>query len=119
MKKHLPLIAVFTIASAVMLCGVMVFFKPISEINSTIFAVAHPIGLVIYMGLSSAIFQWAFVELRSSAKAAIVVVAPQIVLIIDLSVRGERSWLTTLAGAVLLCVTWGVASFVHKKLHAR
>ena len=57
MKRYKPLFALFVVASAVMLFGVLVFFKPISELDFHTFAVSPSVGLLVYMGLSAMIFQ--------------------------------------------------------------
>ncbi len=77
-----------------MLLGAVFFFRPLSELDTSAAAAAPVIALLVYMGLPVLTFYWVCVELRSSYKAAFVVIAPQSVFIADLALRGERGWNT-------------------------
>ena len=101
------------------MAGVLLFFQPVTH-GDTGFIQVHPIvGVLSYTGLCAAIFLWAAAETRSSYKAAFILIAPQVALIIDLTFRAERGLITGLAGIVLLIFTWLLVGYVHSFLSIR
>ena len=108
--KHF--LAAFATAVVANLVGVFLFFRPISEGDTARLSVHPAVGLLVYVGLCAALFDWGARQLRSPYKSAFFVAAAQFVLIVDLTLRGERGWITTLAGGVLLAVTWAAVAFV-------
>ena len=105
--------AAFIVAFIANLVGVLLFFKPIAESDTSIVHVHPALGLLVYVGLCIALFEWAARQMNSVYKAAFIVAAPQFVLGVDLAFRGERGLLTVAAGAILLAVTWAVVPYVY------
>ena len=116
MKNYKAIAGAFFTTAVVTLLGVLLFFKNISESDTTSVTVSPLLGLIIYCGFCTAIYQWAILELRNVYKAAIVVALPQFALIVDLTLRGERGVYTTIAGGVLLLITWASVAFIYSKL---
>ena len=117
MKNYKPIVGAFFTAAVVTLLGVLFFFKKVSESDTSLVTVPPLIGLVIYIGFCTAIYQWAVLEMKNVYKAAIVVALPQFALIVDLTLRGERGVYTTIAGGILLLVTWTSVAFIYSKLN--
>ena len=117
MKNYKPIVGAFFTAAVVTLLGVLFFFKKVAESDTSLVTAPPLLGLVIYSGFCTAIYQWAFHEMRNVYKAAIVVALPQFALIVDLTLRGERGVYTAIAGGVLLLVTWASVAFIYSKLN--
>jgi len=117
MKNIKPIIGAFITTFIVTLLGVFLFFKKIEESDTSSVEVSPLIGLIIYSGICTAIFQWAMLEMKNVYKAAMVVALPQLALIIDLMIRGERGVYTALAGGALLFITWASVAFIYSKLN--
>ena len=112
MKKVIP-VALVTLSSLVItLLGVIFFFKPVEASDTSILSLPPYFGLA-YIFLCVAIYLWAHKQLGNCYKAALVVTLPQVALIIDLMIRGDRGMTTTVAGSLLLFVTWFVTAFAH------
>ena len=92
------------------------FFRPISEADTVSGEWPAPLALAIYAGLSIWLMDWAAQRTNSSYSAAFVVAASQSILILDLAARGERGFLTALAGIALVAITWFAVAFVHSRL---
>ena len=108
-----PLVAAFVTALTITLLGVLLFFKPIAE-SDTSFVSVHPaIGFLIYLVLSIGLFSWATKEMGNVYKGAFIVAAPQFIFIIDLTLRGERGLPTAAAGTLLLTVTWLAVAYAY------
>ena len=117
MKNIKPLIGAFITTFIVTLLGVFLFFKKIEESDTSSVVVSPLIGLIIYSSICTAIFQWAMLEMKNVYKAAMVVALPQLALIIDLMIRGERGVYTAVAGGALLFITWTSVAFIYSKLN--
>jgi len=116
--KHpsFPVITSFIAAVAVMLVGVFFFFEPIAKIDTSFISVHPAVGLLVYVGLSMLLFVWATNLSKSVYKGALLVVAPQAILILDLAMRGNRGIVTAIAGVVLLFFTWFVVGLIYSRL---
>ena len=116
MKNLSAFALVLSVSSLITLAGVFLFFQPIAESDDTVLILPPAAGL-IYLFLCACIYLWAFNQIRSSYKAAMVLALPQIALIIDLLLRGDRGLLTTVAGSGLLLATWLITAAVHSRFH--
>ena len=112
-KRAKPLIAAFIAALIANLFGVLLFFKPITEGDTSIVSIHPAIGLLIYVGLCISFFEWAVRQMHSVYKAAFMTAAPQFILIVDLTLRGERGLLTATAGTILLAATWIFIAYIY------
>lgn len=113
LKQATAVIAAFVTAFAATLCGVLFFFKPIADDDTSVVSFHPALGLLAYVGLCVVLFAWASKEMRSAYKGAFMVAAPQVVFAFDLAFRGERGLLTAAAGAILLIATWLLVAFVY------
>ncbi|MEM7281103.1 MAG: hypothetical protein AAF438_05705 [Pseudomonadota bacterium] len=111
-----PVIASFITALFANLLGVLLFFNPISEGDTTLITVHPAIGLIVYVGLCIGLFQWAVTHMGNAYKAAFLLGASQMALVVDLTLRGQRGVLTGLAGCALLVATWLAVAYVYSKL---
>lgn len=108
-----PIVAAFVTAVIANLVGVLLFFKPISD-GDTSFVSVHPaVGLLVYVALCIALMEWANRQMSSVYKAAFIVAAPQFILVADLTLSGKRGSLTAAAGTVLLAATWVLVAFIY------
>lgn len=78
-KSILP---AFTAALLANLVGVFFFFKPIAEGDTSTVSIHPAVGLLVYVGLSIALLEWARRRLGNVYKAAFMVAAPQFSLLI-------------------------------------
>ncbi len=115
-NRSAPLIGAVVIALIANLFGVLFFFKPIAEGDTSIVTVHPAFGLLIYVILCVWLFDWSARQMKSPYKSAFVVGASQAILVTDLMFRGERGVLTAVAGAILLLVTWSCVAFVYSRL---
>ncbi len=116
MQKLTRLLASFLTMGIVTILGVVVFFRPIAEVDKASAAWPAPIALAIYAGLSVLLLDWAAQRLRSSYSAAFIIAAAQFIFVVDLLARGERGLLTAVAGALLLTISWSGVAFVHSRI---
>ena len=119
MLKAKQLIASFITMALVTIGGVLLFFRPIAESETASSPWPAPIALEVYSGLSILLHDWAAQQLRSSYSAAFIVAGSQAIFVIDLLARGERGYLTALAGVTLLVVTWLGVAFVHTRFKGK
>lgn len=112
-KRAKPLIAAFIAALVANLFGVLLFFKPVTEGDTSIVSIHPAIGLLIYIGLCISLFAWATKQMRNVYKGAFMIAAAQFILVVDLTLRGERGLLTAAAGTILLTVTWIFIAYVY------
>jgi hypothetical protein len=116
--RRKALLAAFVAALVANLVGVLLFFNPVTEGDSS-FILVHPaLGLLVYVVLSIALFDWTARQIGSAFKSGFVVAASQVILVIDLTMRGQRGWLTALAGIVLLAFTWVFVSYVYSRFNS-
>ena len=112
-KRAKPIIAAFFAAIFANIFGVLLFFKPVSEGDTSIISVHPAISLLVYVGLCVSLLEWATRQMNSVYKGAFIVAAAQFALVIDLTLRGERGWITAAAGTILLAATWTVVAYVY------
>jgi drug/metabolite transporter (DMT)-like permease len=115
MFKTTQLIASFITMIVLTIGGVLLFFRPIADSDIASNPWPAPIALAVYSGLSILLMDWAAQRLKSSYAAAFIVAGAQVIFIIDLLARGERGYLTALAGVVLVAATWVSVAFVHSR----
>ena len=96
--------------------GVVFFFRPIAA-NDTPSGESVPpvLGLLTYVLLSVAVLDWASRRFGEPVRIALVIAAAQIILVIDLVLRGERGVATGAAGSALIIVTWLAMGFVYRR----
>ena len=112
-NRSKSLIAAFVAALIANLLGVLLFFRPITEGDTSVVSVHPAIGLLVYVGLCIGLFDWATKQMANVYKGAFIVAAPQFVFIADLTLRGERGLLTAAAGTLLLMATWFVVAYAY------
>ncbi len=119
MKSKLkPIVASSIAALVVTLVGVLFFFKPLTD-GDVSFVTVHPVvGLVVYLSLCMWLFVWATDQTGSTYKGAFIVAAPQFIFILDLMFRGNRGFVTTLAGTTLLVLTWLIVAYIYSRLES-
>lgn len=104
------------VAVAVNFFGVVFFFRPIAEADSVGGALPPPaIGFLVYVLLSVLVLDWAIQRFGQPVKVALVIALSQIILVIDLVLRGERGLATGAAGSVLILVTWITMGFAYSR----
>jgi hypothetical protein len=105
-------------ASAITLSGVIFFFQPVAESDTAtgIAPLPAPVAFLIYVGLCVALFDWLALQMRSATKAAFALATSQFVLVVDLTLRGERGFVTLIASGVLLAATWSGVAYVYSRL---
>jgi len=109
----------FVLVAILTLVLVLFFFEPVSAQDNTSLEF-HPVfGFLVYVSLCVGIFEWGRRELTSPYKAAVVVAAPQIALIVDLVLRGARGPVSGGAGVAMLLVIWAVVASCHGWLSKR
>jgi hypothetical protein len=77
----------------------------------------HPaVNLLVYVGLTVALFDWTARQMRSAYKAAFVVAAAQMFLVnVDYVLSGKRGVVTAGASTVLMVVTWLAVAAVYSR----
>jgi hypothetical protein len=116
MSRWKPILAALVTAFVANLVGVLLFFKPIADGDTGRFEINPAAGLFTYVVLCVALFDWTARQIESAYKAAFIVAGSQLILVIDLMLRGERGLATAAAGAVLLAVTWVPIAYVYTRL---
>lgn len=107
----------FVMVGVVTLLGVVLFFRPIAEADPPGSAlVSAPLGLMAYAALSVLLYDWAVRRTRGYFATAFIIGASQYILVIDLTLRGERGLATAGASAVLIFLTWVSVAFVYRWL---
>ena len=120
MKGRFGAIVAAAVASAVVnLVGVFFFFRPIAEADTPFGEPVPPaLGLLVYVSLSVLVLDWASRRFGQPVKAALVIAAAQVLLIVDLTLRGDRGVATGAAGSLLTVCTWLAMGFVYGKVFA-
>lgn len=103
------------VAVVVNFFGVVFFFRPIAEADSVGALPPPAIGFLVYILLSVLVLDWASQQFGQPVKVALVIAASQIILVVDLVLRGERGPATGAAGSVLILVTWITMGFAYSK----
>lgn len=115
-RRMTALVAAALVAVAVNFFGVVFFFRPIAEADSVGGWLPPPaIGFLVYVLLSVLVLDWAIRRFGEPIKVGLVIALAQIILIIDLVLRGERGVATGAAGALLVLVTWTAMGFAYGK----
>lgn len=111
------ILATFVCAALVNFLGILFFFLPIAESDTTARPLVPPIiGFPVFVVLIVALFDWAARHMRSAAKAAFVVGASQFILVnIDFVLSGKRGLLTAAASTVLMVVTWVSMAYIYSR----
>lgn len=115
-RRITALIAAALVAVAVNFFGVVFFFRPIAEADSVGGWLPPPtIGFLVYVLLSVLVLDWAIRRFGKPIKVGLVIALSQIIMIIDLVLRGDRGVATGAAGALLVLVTWTAMGFAYGK----
>lgn len=100
--------------------GVVFFFRPIAASDTPSGELLPPVlGLLSYVLLSVAVLDWACRRFGHPIRIALVIAASQIILVVDLVLRGERGVATGAAGSALILCTWLAMGFVYRKALSR
>ena len=108
--------AAFLAAATVNLVGVLFFLDPIAKSDSTPDRplVAPAVGFLVYVVLSTALFDWTARQMGNAYRAAIVIATSQFIVInVDFVLSGKRGLTTGAASTVLIFVTWGCIAFAY------
>jgi len=117
MKRVTAIVAAALVAMAANFFGVVFFFRPIAEGDAGVGLVPPPaIGFLIYVLLSVFVLDWAVQRFGQPFRVGLVIAASQIILVVDLVLRGERGFATGAAGAILILVTWTAMGFAYRKV---
>lgn len=101
-------------AVVVNFAGVVFFFRPIAEGDAAAGPLLPPaLGFLVYIALSVLALDWVSRQIGGAVRAGLVVALGQILLLLDLVLRGERGVTTGAAGAALVLVTWTVMGAVY------
>jgi hypothetical protein len=93
----------------------MFLFRPIEEADQARSAlISAPRNLAAYTALSVFLYDWAVRRTRGFFATAFVIGAAQYILVIDLTLRGERGLATAGASAVLIFATWVSVAYVYR-----
>jgi hypothetical protein len=114
-KRVTAVIAAAMVAVFVNFFGVVFFFRPISEGDSVGWVPPPLISFLVYVALSVIVLDWAVQRLGKPMKVAVVIALSQVILVIDLVLRGDRGVATGAAGVVLIVVTWTAMGFAYSK----
>lgn len=118
MRARIGALAAAAVAAVVVnFFGVVFFFRPIAEAD----AVAGPpvpqaVGFLVYVLLSVVVLDWASRQVGHALKAGLIIAAAQVILIIDLVLRGDRGLATGAAGSVLVVLTWVAMGAAYGRL---
>ena len=104
----------FVTMCIVTLVGVLFWFRPIEEADEVGIVLLPPaLNLLVYALLSVLLFDWVARRMKSAYAAALAIGAAKYILVIDLTLRGERGIATAGASAVLITVTWVAVACVY------
>lgn len=107
----------FVTMCIVTLVGVLFWFRPIEEADQSAAVLVPPtLNLLIYALLSVLLFDWAARQRKSPYSSALLIGAAQYILVIDLTLRGERGIATAGASAVFIFVTWICVALTYSLL---
>lgn len=118
MSKRITALFVTALAAAVVnFVGVVYFFEPITTGDSAGGPILpSALGFLIYVLLSVVLLDWASQRSGHPLRSGLVIAFSQIILVVDLTLRGERGLATGAAGAVLILITWTVMGVVYGKI---
>lgn len=116
-RRWLLVAVAFVTVGVVTLLGVVFFFRPIEEADRAGFPlVSAPLNLAAYTALSVLLYDWAVRRTQGFFATAFIIGASQYILVIDLTLRGERGLATAGASAILIFLTWVAVAFVYRLL---
>lgn len=116
-KRVTALVATALAAAVVNFFGVVYFFDPITAADSGgAPIVPSALGFLVYVLLSVALLDWASQRTGQPVGSGLVIGFSQIILVVDLTLRGERGLATGAAGAVLILITWTVMGMIYGKM---
>ncbi|MCU0454632.1 MAG: hypothetical protein MUE68_13340 [Bacteroidetes bacterium] len=119
-RRWLVLAIAFVTYGVSTLLGVLFWFKPIADgDHASGPLLSAPLGLAIYAALSVVLYDWAVRRTREYFAVAFVIGAAQYILVVDLTLRGERGLATAGASAGLILLTWASVALVYRLLAAR
>ncbi len=109
------IVAAFFATSIVMLAGVLLFFDPIAQMDTTDGPLVPPaINFFVYMILSIGFFDWVARQTHSAYKAAFIIAGSQFLLVnVDFVLAGKCGLMTAGASTLLLILTWGCAAIAY------
>ena len=114
-RRWLLVAVAFVTVGVVTLLGVVFFFRPIEEADRAGFPlVSAPLNLAAYTALSVLLYDWAVRRTQEFFATAFIIGASQYILVIDLTLRGERGLATAGASAILIFLTWASVAFVYR-----
>ncbi|MGD9630797.1 MAG: hypothetical protein AB7V18_16285 [Pyrinomonadaceae bacterium] len=120
LHRLLPPAVAFATVGVVTLVGVIFWFKPIEQYDRPgTFVPSAPVSLAIYCGLSVILYDWAVRHIDSYWTAAFIIGAAQVILVIDLTLRGDRGPATAAAGTALIFVTWASVACIYRLFAGR
>lgn len=107
-RRWKALLASAVAATVVNLGGVLLFFDRVARADSPAGRIVHPAaGLLVYVVLTVALFDWTARQMRNAYKAAVVVAASQFLLVnVDYVLAGKRGLMTGAASTLLMVITW-------------
>lgn len=114
-RRWLMVASAFLILCVVTLVGVIFWFRPIAEADphgSPL--LSAPLNLAVYGALSVLLYDWTVRRTRGFFVTAFVIGASQYILVIDLTLRGERGLATAGASAVLILASWVSVALVYR-----
>ena len=112
--------AAFATMSVVTLVGVIFWFRPIAEADRAGGPLLSPgLNLAAYALASILLFDWAARRMSSSYAAAFVIAAAQYILVLDITLRGDRGVATAAASGVLILASWASVAFVYSLVSRR
>jgi hypothetical protein len=119
-RRWLVLSIAFVTYGVLTLLGVLFWFKPIADGDQASGPLlSAPLNLAIYAALSVVLYDWAVRRTRDYFATAFVIGAAQYLLVVDLTLRGERGLATAGASAALIVLTWVSVALVYRQLAAR
>lgn len=108
------ILGAFVTMCIVTLVGVLFWFRPIEEADEVGIVLLPPaLNLLVYALLSVLLFDWVARRMKGAYAAALAIGAAKYILVIDLTLRGERGIATAGASAVLITVTWVAVAYVY------
>ena len=116
MKRAIAILLAAVVAVVVNFFGVFFFFRPIAEADSGPGWIPPAVaGFLIYVLLSVLLLDRAVQRFGQPIRTGLLIAAAQIILVVDLTLRGERGIATAAAGAILILVTWTAMGFAYGK----
>lgn len=104
----------FVTVCVVTVIGVFFWFQPIAEPDQAGSPlVSAPLNLAAYAALAVLLYDWAVRQTEGLFATAFIIGASQYILVLDLTLRGDRGLATAGASAVLILVMWVSVASVY------